>query len=133
MSRSFSSVSAETRLNSVHPRPAKVEIDLNRIDGAGDAGLDADLLSLIQTAIRRSGLKQEYLATLSGVKPSQLSGALSGHGSFNVIWLNHWPTSFWNEFLPLLRAEKEGSAESRRDQRKERLIAAIGLLLAEAM
>lgn len=94
---------------------------------------DREILSLVDRARKRSDLKLEYLASLSGVKISTLSGALNGHGGFNVCWLWSWPAAFWNEFLPLLRTEKEESPDARRAHRKERLIRSIELLLTEEL
>lgn len=93
-------------LEKLRPTPAKVR---SLPESAENAVLSADhlnLLSLIETAYRRARLKQEYLADLSGVKLSTLNGALTGAQNFNVRWLETWPVEFWNEFLPLLKAER---------------------------
>ena len=120
-----------TRLNTVQPQMAKAEITLNRVDLSADTAADAAMLSLIDKALRRSGAKQEYVSALANVKPSQLSGALNGHGGFNARWLDAFPPEFWSEFIPLLRAAKEPTEESRRLRRRELLITTITLLLAE--
>lgn len=110
---------------------AKAQTTPNVVVDPRDGAADAAILSLIEAARRRADLKLEYLAALARVKMPTLSGALNGHGSFNVCWLAAWPAEFWDEFLPLLRAEKERSEDARRAQRKERLIRAIETLLTE--
>jgi hypothetical protein len=131
MPKSVTDTELLTRLNTVQPEMAKAGIRVNRADLLGDSVNAADLLSLIATALRRANLKQEYVARLADVKPSQFSGAMNGHGSFNVCWLSFFPPEFWNEFIPLLRAEKESTDEARRQMRKERLIQVIEVLLSE--
>lgn len=131
MARTIASAEDLTRLNTVQPSMAKAEIRVNRVVGAEDTVDDARVLSLIALAIRRADLKQEALAHRAGVKPSQYSSALNGHGGFNVRWLWSHPSAFWNEFLPLLRAEKEQTEAAQRLQRKEHLVRLIELLIVE--
>lgn len=135
MSQSLPNPRVQSPLETVQPVMAKAQRLPKPLDLPEEAVSDVVMLSLIATARRRSDLKLEYLASLcgpTGVALSTLSGALNGHGSFNVCWLTRWPPAFWNEYLPLLRAEKEQSPEAVAAQRREHLIRAIELLLAGA-
>lgn len=123
---------SQTRLNNVRGRAAKVQTLPNQPELPEAFEPAGDLASLVETARRRACLKLEYLAPLCGLKSKgQLSSALSGRENFNLRWLDTWPVEFWNEFLPLLRAEKEGTEDAKRLQRKERLLHAIELLFVE--
>jgi hypothetical protein len=119
----------QTELNKVQTRMAKVQTALNSPVETGSGQHQADMLSLIEGARRRSGLKLEYLASLSGISKGQLSGALNGNGGFNVKWMDPWPQEFWDEFSPALRAERESTPASVRARRFERLKAAISDLI----
>lgn len=131
MNRTLAIPSSRNPLENVQKHMAKVQTDPKAVVETSVTVEDIAILSLVDTARRRAGLKLEYLAFEAGVKISTLSAAISGHGSFNILWLWRWPSSFWNEFLPLLRAHKEESDDAKRAQRKERLLHAIDLLLTE--
>lgn len=121
----------QTRLNSVSPRMAKAQTSSNSPANPLETAEAADLLSLVEQARRRAGLKLEYLTDLSGLKSKgQLSAALSGQGNFNIAWLNTWPEEFWHEFMPLLRASREVSPEAHRRLVIQQLGVAIDRLLA---
>ena len=119
-----------TRLQTMKARPAKALMPLHPADDpALSAAVDSDILTLIATAIRRSGCKQDALAAMSVVKAPQLSAALNGRGGFNVRWLDAWPQAFWTVFIDALRAAHEDSDTARQLQKKERLIRAIEAVL----
>lgn len=131
MGLSLPSADRQTRLNNVSPRMAKVQTPSNLPMESDESVGVADLLSLIEQARRRAGLKLEYLSDLSGIKSKgQLSSALSGQGSFNVAWLNAWPEEFWNEFLPMLRASKELTPQARRRVLIQQINIAIDRMMA---
>lgn len=118
MPSSLRQPSPRMELNQVQVRMAKSRMDVNVDEPETDTVADAQLLRLIGEAITRASLKGYVLAERAGVKPSQFSGALQGHGHFSVRWLDAFPAEFWNEFMPMLRAHKEPG----RDQRKRILV-----------
>lgn len=134
MRASVASPATQTELNKVQPRMAKARTEQNFAPTAEETteidAVPASTLSLIETARRRANLKLDYLATLPN-NPSkpQLSATLHGVGSFNVSWLDSWPQEFWDEYLPLQRAEREQSPAAVRARKAERLKSAIGDLI----
>lgn len=116
-------------LKDVYVRQAKAQTQVNPAENAVPVNDGADALRLVQEAIKRAGLKQDYLARSFDINPGQLSSALNGNGHLALRWLWMWPDEFWAEFLPLVRAAKERTGASRRMLKVEKLKNAIADLL----
>lgn len=132
MPQSFDPALNRTPRNPVHSAVANVRTDANRVENAEDTVDETEALSLVQLAIRRCGLKQDYLARRAHIPPSQLSSALNGHGAFNLRWMWHWPPEFWREYLALVSPAKASTPEALKEQRREAALRLIELLFQEA-
>jgi hypothetical protein len=122
----------ETLLNTVRPQMAKCQTEPNQPEFVEGFEFGTDLLSLVDTARRRAGLKLEYLTRLNGLKSKgHLSSALSGREHFQLVWLDAWPQEFWNEFVPLVRDARDGGDQAKKANRKRLLTEAIALLIDE--
>lgn len=132
MRHSLARPSHETLLNTVRPQMAKCQTEPNQPEFIEGFELGTDLLSLVETARRRAGLKLEYLASVTGLKSKgQMSSALSGRENFQLRWLDAWPAEFWDEFMPLLRDAHDRGESAKKANRKRLLTEAIALLIDE--
>ena len=118
-----------TEQNNVPKRMAKIQTIPNSPAESGDSCDDASMVSLVKEAYRLSGLKIEYLASLADTSKGQLSGAMNGNGGFKLSWLDPWPSEFWDEFVPLVRARKERSPDAQMAAKRARLKSAINDLI----
>lgn len=120
--------SALTRLNSVQSRMAKVNGD--SVAALSDVK-PGEILELIRRAHVDVDLKHEAAARAAGVKPSQYSAALNGHGNFGASWLWAQDDRFLARLLELVSDARQLTPERVSALRRRRIVELIDLLLVE--
>lgn len=110
---------ALTRLNDVHPSSGGPLIGVNR---------GHEVLAIIGRVRAELGLKQEGMAAVASVKPSQFSNALNGSGNFAVTWLWAQDDAFLLRFFELAMEARGLTPENKRAQRAFRIAELVRLL-----